>query len=88
MRKFAQQAVIVAASVLTIMSAVSGADLLGPAHAGGPQCIANATDPCPPQADPPQADPPQLRTVCTGGGPKTGGAQCRQEPAPRISAPR
>jgi hypothetical protein len=88
MRKLAQLAMIVAASVLTIMSAVGGADLLGPAHADGPQCIANATDPCPPQADPPQADPPQLRTVCTGGGPKTGGAQCRQVPAPRISAPR
>jgi len=68
MRKLAQLAVIVAASVLTIMSAVGGADLLGPAHADGPQCIANATDPCPPQADPPQADPPQLRTVCTGRG--------------------
>ena len=40
MRKLAQLAVIVAASVLTIMSAVGGADLLGPAHADGPQCIA------------------------------------------------
>ena len=48
MRKLAKLAVIVAASVLTIMSAVGGADLLGPAHADGPQCIANATDPCPP----------------------------------------
>jgi hypothetical protein len=57
MRKLAQLAVIVAASVLTIMSAVGGADLLGPAHADGPQCIANATDPCPPQADPPQSRP-------------------------------
>jgi len=68
MRKLAQLAVIVAAGVPTIMSAVGGADLLGPAHADGPACIANATDPCPPQADPPQADPPQLRTVCTGRG--------------------
>ena len=68
MRKLAQLAVIVAASVLTIMSAVGGADLLGPAHADGPQCIANATDPCPPQADPPQADPPSFGLSALAGG--------------------
>jgi hypothetical protein len=88
MRKLAQRAVIAGASALAIMSAVGGADLLGPAHADDPQCVANAADPCLPQADPPRADPPQLRTVCTGGGPKTGGAHCRQVPAPRISVPR
>jgi hypothetical protein len=85
MRKLAQRAVIAAASVLTIMSVAGGADLLGQAHADDPHCAANATDPCQPQADPPQADPPQLRTVCTGGGPKTGGAHCWQVPAPRVN---
>ena len=91
MRKLAQRAVIAGASVLTIMSAVGGADLLGQAHAD-PLCVTNAADPCPqadpPQGDPPRAHPPQLSRVCTGGGPKTGGAQCRQVPAPRISSPR
>jgi hypothetical protein len=87
MRKLGLRAVIAGASVLTIMSAVGGADLLGQAHAD-PQCASSGADPCRPQADPPQADPPQLRTVCTGGGPKTGGAHCWQVPAPRISSPR
>jgi hypothetical protein len=87
MRKLMQRALIAGASVLAIMSAVDGANLLGQAHANEPQCIANATGPCPPQADPPQpdpprADPPQLRTVCTGGGPKTGGGHCFQEIVP------
>jgi hypothetical protein len=57
MRKLAQRAVIAGASVLTIVSAVGGADLLGQAHAD-PLCVANGADPCQPQADPPQADPP------------------------------
>jgi hypothetical protein len=87
MRKVGLRAVIAGASVLTIMSAVDGADMLGQAHAD-PQCATSGADPCLQQADPPRADPPQLRTVCTGGGPKTGGAQCRQVPAPRISSPR
>ena len=92
MRKLAQRAVIAGASVLAIMSAVAGADLLGQAHADDTPCVANATGPCPSQADPPQADPPQadplqadppqLRTVCIGGGPKTGGEHCFQEMAP------
>ena len=84
MRKLAQLAVIVAASVLTIMSAVDVADLLVQAHAD-PLCAAGGADPCQARADPPQADPPLLRTVCTGGGPKTGGAHCWQVPAPRIN---
>ena len=82
MRKLAQRAVIAGASVLAIMSTVAGADLLGQAHAKDTHCVANATDPCPPQADPPQADPPQLETVCMGGGPKTGGEHCFQEVVP------
>ena len=97
MRKLAQRGVIAGASVLAIMSAVAGADLLGQAHAEDTHCVANATGPCPPQADPPQADPPQadllkadppqadppqLRTVCMGGGPKTGGEHCFQEMVP------
>jgi hypothetical protein len=57
MRKLGLRAVITGASVLTIMSAVDGAHLLGQAHA----------DP-PPQADPPPAHRPQMGTVCTGGG--------------------
>ena len=81
--------------MLAIMSGVGGADSLGQAHADGPQCIANATDQCPqqadlaraepPRADPPQAHRPQLRTVCTGGGPFSGGAHCWQVPAPSIN---
>jgi hypothetical protein len=75
MRKLAQRAVIAAASVLTIMSAVGGAELMGQAHAD-PQCVANAADACPPQADPPQADPPRadppdrshIRVYCQPGG--------------------
>jgi hypothetical protein len=82
MRKLTQRAVIAGASVLAIMSAVGGADLLGQVHADDTHCMANATGPCPPQADPPRADPPQLRTVCTGGGPKTGGAHCHREIVP------
>ena len=74
MRKLGLRAVITGASVLTIMSAVDGAHLLGQAHA----------DP-PPQADPPPAHRPQMGTVCTGGGPKTGGAHCWQVPAPRVN---
>jgi len=89
MRKLAQQAVIAGASALAIMSAVGSADLLGQAHADDPQCVGNAADACPPQADPPradppQADPPQLRTVCMGGGPKTGGEHCWLVPAPKV----
>jgi hypothetical protein len=90
MRKLGLRAVIAGASVLTIMSAVDGADLLGQAHAD-PRCATGGADPCQPQADPPlQADPPpahrpQMGTVCTGGGPKTGGAHCWQVPAPRVN---
>jgi hypothetical protein len=88
MRKLARQAVIAGASALAIMSAVGGADLLGQAHADDPHCVANGTDPCPqadpPQGDPPRADPPQLRTVCMGGGPKTGGEHCWLVPAPEV----
>jgi hypothetical protein len=87
MRKLAHRAVIAGASVLTIMSAIGGADLLGQAHAD-PQCVANAADPCPqadpPQGDPPRAHPPQLSRVCTGGGPKTGGGHCWVVPAPSV----
>ena len=89
MRRLGLRAVIAGASVLTIMSAVDAADLLGQAHADDPQCVANAADPCPqadpPQGDPPRARPPQLSRVCTGGGPKTGGAHCWQVPAPRVN---
>jgi hypothetical protein len=73
MRKLGLQAVIAGASVLTIMSAVDGADLLGQAHAD-PHCAASGADPYqsqadpPPQADPPRAHPPQMGTVCTGRG--------------------
>jgi hypothetical protein len=98
MRKLAQRAVIAGAGTLAIISGVGGVDLLGQAHADDPQCIANATDACPqqadlaradpPRADPPRADPPQLSRVCTGGGPFSGGAHCWQVPAPRISSPR
>jgi hypothetical protein len=57
MRKLGLRAVIAGASVLTIMSAVDGADLLGQAHAD-PRCATSGADPCQPQADPPpQADP-------------------------------
>jgi hypothetical protein len=89
MRKLAPRAVIAGASALAIMSAVGGADLLGQAHADDPQCVANAADACPPQADPPRADPPradppQLSRVCTGGGPKTGGGHCWLVPAPSV----
>jgi hypothetical protein len=88
MRKLAQRAVIAAASVLTIMSAVGGAELMGQAHAD-PQCVANAADACPPQADPPQADPPRadppdrshIRVYCQPGGAKWG-AFCRQQWVP------
>jgi hypothetical protein len=81
--------VIAGASVLTIMSAVDVADLLVQAHAD-PLCAAGGADPCqaqadPPPHDPPRAHPPQMGTVCTGGGPKTGGAHCWQVPAPRIN---
>jgi hypothetical protein len=80
MRKLAQRAVIAGASVLAIMSAVGGADLLGQAHANEPQCVANATDPCRPQADPLQADPPpadpphppRIQVYCQPVGPKSG----------------
>jgi hypothetical protein len=51
MRKLAHRAVIAGASVLTIMSAIGGADLLGQAHAD-PLCVTNGTEPCQPQADP------------------------------------
>jgi hypothetical protein len=89
MRKLASRAVIAGASALAIMSAVGCTDLLGQAHADDPQCVANAADACPPQADPPRADPPladppQLRTVCMGGGPKTGGEHCWLVPAPKV----
>jgi hypothetical protein len=89
MRKLARQAVIAGASALTVMCAVGGTDLQGQARADDPQCVANAADACPPQADPPradppQADPPQLRTVCMGGGPKTGGEHCWLVPAPKV----
>jgi hypothetical protein len=88
MRKLARRAVIAAASVLTVMSTVGGANLLEQARADDPQCVANAANPCPqadpPQGDPPRADPPQLRTVCMGGGPKTGGAHCWLVPAPKV----
>ncbi|MDT5409081.1 MAG: hypothetical protein QOG14_1301 [Mycobacterium sp.] len=90
MRKLGLRAVIAGASVLTIMSAVDGAHLLGSAHAD-PRCATSGADPCqaqadpPPQADPPRAHPPQMGTVCTGGGPKTGGAHCWQVPAPRVN---
>jgi hypothetical protein len=88
MRKLAQRAVIAAASVLTIMSAVGGADLLGQAHAD-PQCVANAAGACPPQADPPQADPPRadpphrshIQIYCQPGG-AMWGAFCRQQWVP------
>jgi hypothetical protein len=88
MRKLAQRAVIAAASVLTIMSAVGGADLLGQAHAD-PQCVANAADACPPQAHPPQADPPRadpphrshIQIYCQPGGAKWG-AFCRLQWVP------
>ena len=78
MRKLARQAVIAGASALTVMCAVGGADLQGQARADDPQCVANAADPCPPQADPPQGRPapggPAAASDCLhGGGPKTGG---------------
>jgi hypothetical protein len=71
MRKLAHRAVIAGASVLTIMSAIGGADLLGQAHAD-PLCVTNGTEPCQPQADPPRAGPPpadpppgpRFQTVC------------------------
>jgi hypothetical protein len=84
MRKLGLRAVIADASVLTIMSAVDGADLLGQAQAD-PRCAASGANPCQPQADPPPAHRPQMGTVCTGGGPKTGGAHCWQVPAPRVN---
>jgi hypothetical protein len=56
MRKLAHRAVIAGASVLTIMSAIGGADLLGQAHAD-PLCVTNGTEPCQPQADPPRGRP-------------------------------
>jgi hypothetical protein len=88
MRKLAQRAVIAAASVLTIMSAVGVADLLGQAHAD-PQCVAGAADRCPPQADPPRADPPEadpprrphIQIFCQPGG-ALWGAFCRQQIVP------
>jgi hypothetical protein len=52
MRKLGLRAVIADASVLTIMSAVDGADLLGQAHAH-PRCATSGADPCQAQADPP-----------------------------------
>lgn len=85
MRKLVQRAVVTGASMLAILSGVGGADLLGQARADEPECLANATDSCPKQANLPNADPPQLRTVCTGGGPMTGGAHCWRVPAPRIN---
>jgi hypothetical protein len=88
MRKLAQRAVIAGASVLTIMSAVGGADLLGQAQAD-PLCVSSGTDPCPPQAEPPRADPPpadpphrsHIRVYCQPGGAKWG-AFCRQQWVP------
>lgn len=87
MRKLAQRAVIAGASVLTIMSAVGGADLLGQAHAD-PPCVDNAAGPClqadPPHGDPPRAHPRHLSRVCTGGGAKWGGGHCWLVPAPSV----
>ena len=80
MRKLAQRGVVLGAGMLAIMTGIGGADVLGQARADGPQCLANATNPCRPPAD-----PPQLRTVCIGGGPKSGGAHCWRVPAPRIN---
>jgi hypothetical protein len=67
MRKLGLRAVIAGASVLTIMSAVDGADLLGQAHAD-PRCATSGADPCQPQADPPpQADPRWGLSALAGG---------------------
>lgn len=75
MRKLAQRAVIAGAGLLAIISALGGADVLGQAHADPPQCVANATDPCAPQADLANAAPPQpshIQTFCQPAGAKWG----------------
>jgi hypothetical protein len=74
MKKLAQRTVIAGASVLAIVSAVGGADLLGQARADDPPCVADVTDPCA-QQDPPQADPPHrshIRIFRQPGGAKWG----------------
>jgi hypothetical protein len=76
--KLAQQAVIAGASALVLVGAVGGAGLLGQAHANTPQCVANATDPCPPpvngstnpqnQLHQQSADQPREHVVCQPAG--------------------
>jgi hypothetical protein len=82
MRKLARRAAIAGAGLLAIISCVGGADLIGPAHADNPECVANATVTCPRLVDAPRPDaprPPRVWLHCQPAGPH-GGAQCVQQP--------
>jgi hypothetical protein len=84
MRKSAKRAMVAAAGVLAILSSVGGTGLAGQARADTPPCVADATDPCPLQADAPNADPPpapHVRVFCHSAGPKWG-AHCYQRIVP------
>jgi hypothetical protein len=72
--------------MLAILSSAGGTDLLGLglAHADTPQCLANAIDPCPLQADAPDVGPtpaPHVKVFCYSAGPKWG-AHCYQRVVP------
>ncbi|EID15784.1 hypothetical protein MXEN_06213 [Mycobacterium xenopi RIVM700367] len=76
--KLAQQAVIIGAGALVLVGAVGGPGLVAQAHANTPQCVANATDPCPPppggspgpqnQLQQQSADQPREHVVCQPAG--------------------
>jgi hypothetical protein len=66
MRKLGLRAVIAGASVLTIMSAVDGADLLGQAHAD-PRCAASGGGSMPTASGPAAASGPTPRTPTPDG---------------------
>jgi hypothetical protein len=82
LRKLAQRVVIAIAGPLIVIGGVDGAQPRVQAHADNPDCVANAIDPCPDQANLVKTDPPQrhLQTFCQGAG--MGGAHCFQRWVP------
>jgi len=84
MRKLGLRAVIAGASVLPIMSAVDGADLLGASPCG--PAVRRQRGGSMPTASGPAARSPTPDGDCLHWrGPKTGGAHCWQVPAPRVN---
>lgn len=88
MRKLTRCVLIAGTGVVVILSGVDGADVMGQAHADEPQCIANATAPCPQQVDKQQADlpkagplRPRTRVFCQPAGPMAG-THCFQRLVP------